>query len=90
MSVQSLRAAIAERAREIRVPALVAAGIIAHKRHWRDCPCSWCDKKREATIVIGSHVPRLWRGRYVEDMRESWREEKRREYRKQLERLEQE
>lgn len=89
MSVESLRAAIQERAQDLLPPLLVAAGIQVHKKDWRNCPCSWCEKKREATVVIGSHVPRTWRGQYVEDIRDVWREEKRQQYRKAMRELEQ-
>lgn len=88
MSVQTLRAAIAERAREIRVPALMAAGVTAHKRNWRDCPCSWCVTKRRATVVIGSQVPRTYRGYYCEDIRDAWRDEQRQLFRGELKQLE--
>lgn len=88
MSVQSLRVAIDERARQIMIPALVAAGVVQHKKGWKECPCSWCDKKREATLVIGSHVPKFMSGNYVEDMRDAWRDDKRQQYRRCLARLE--
>ncbi len=89
MSVESLRQAINDRAREMLAPALVAAGVTAHKKGWRDCPCSWCAKKREATTVIGSHVP-SGRGRYISDegWRDAWRAEKRVQYRNHLNALE--
>ncbi len=90
MSVVTLRQAIDNRAREIIAPALVAAGVMHHKKGWRNCPCSWCEKKREATLVIGSHVPKFVSGHYVEDMRDAWRDDKRRQYRKQLNILENE
>lgn len=89
MSVETLRAAIQERAHQLRGERLLAVGLTAHKRHWRDCPCSWCSKKREATVVIGSHVPRVYRGFYVEDIRDAWREEQRVKYRAKLSELEQ-
>lgn len=90
MTVETLRVAIAERAHELLIPRLMAAGVTHHKKGWRDCPCAWCDKKREATVVIGSHVPHFIRGHYVEDIRHIWREDKRREYRKAMAALEQE
>lgn len=88
MSVVTLRAAIAERAVSLRVAALVSVGVTHHKKSWRECPCSWCEKKREATVVIGGHVPGIWRGQYVEDLRHIWREDKRKEYRAALKKLE--
>jgi len=88
VSVQTLRQAIDERAKEILAPALIAVGVEAHKKNWRDCPCSWCAKKREATTVIGSHVPRFMSGRYVEDLRDAWRDDKRVKFRKELSALE--
>lgn len=43
----------------------------------------------EATVVIGSHVPRIpYRGVYCEDLRDVWRDKKRQEYRKRLSFLE--
>jgi hypothetical protein len=88
VSVETLRAAISERAAELRVDALMSVGVVHHKKSWRQCPCSWCDKKREATVVIGSHVPRVWRGQYVDDIRDVWREEMRQKYRAAMSRLE--
>ena len=88
MSVASLRQAISDRAQEILAPALLEAGITSHKKNWRKCPCSWCAKKREATVVIGTHVPH-YGGYYVSDMRHIWREERRQKYRKRLSALEQ-
>ena len=94
MSVQSLRSAIAFRARELRIPALLAAGMVAHKRHWQTCECSWCAKKREATASIANmaHIPayRFRRGHLVEDMREAYRDELRCDFRQQLRALEKE
>lgn len=93
MSVTTLRAAIAERAQDLRVAALVSVGVSHHSRRkggWRKCPCSWCEKKREATAVIGSHVPRNLVGRYVEDMRHIWREDMRVKYRAAMKLLEKE
>ena len=54
MSVESLREAIALRARELRVPALMQSGVTAHKRGWLTCDCSWCARKRRATAEIGT------------------------------------
>ncbi len=91
MTVETLRAAISERAQDLRVAALLSVGVSHHARRkggWRQCPCSWCEKKREATVVIGSHVPRIWRGAYVEDIRYVWREEMRVKYRAALKQLE--
>lgn len=88
MTVATLRAAIQERAQDLRVAALVSVGVVAHKKGWKNCPCSWCEKKREATVVIGSHVPRVWRGHYVEDMRDAWRDEMRVKYRAAMKQLE--
>lgn len=90
MSVMTLRAAIAERAQDLRVAALVSVGVVHHKKGWKDCPCSWCEKKREATLVIGSHVPHIWRqpGQYVDDLRHIWREEMRVKYRAAMKQLE--
>lgn len=88
MSVDTLRSAIQTRANELLGSALVSVGVVHHKKEWRDCPCSWCEKKREATVVIGSHVPRVYKGRYVEDIRHIWREDMRAKYRKALKQLE--
>lgn len=90
MSVETLRAAIAERARELLPEALVRSGVNLHKTGWKDCDCSWCTKKREATAVIGTHVPRFI-GVYTDgqQLREDWRKEKRQHYREELNRLEQ-
>lgn len=91
MTVATLRDAIAVRAQDLRIAALVSAGIAHHSRrkgNWRQCPCSWCEKKREATLVIGSHVPHIHRGLYVEDILHIWREEQRVKYRAALARLE--
>lgn len=91
MTVETLRQAIADRAASKRIGALVAAGISHHSRRkgeWRNCPCSWCEKKREATRVIGNQMPKIWSGRYVEDMRDAWRDDKRQKYRKALKELE--
>lgn len=88
MSVASLRQAISDRARDLLVPALLEAGVVAHKKNWRTCPCSWCAKKREATVVIGTHVPRMWGEQDAREMRNVWREERRQSYRKQLSALE--
>lgn len=91
MSVATLRAAIDDRAQDLRTAALLSVGVVRHSRRkggWRQCPCSWCEKKREATAVIGSHVPRIWRGAYVEDIRGVWREEMRVKYRAALKQLE--
>lgn len=90
MSVTTLRAAIAERAQDLRVAALVSVGVVHHKKSWRNCPCSWCEKKREATTVIGSHAPLNLVGRYVEDMRHIWREDMRIKYRAAMKQLEKE
>lgn len=94
MSVETLRSAIQTRARELRVPALMAAGIVAHKRHWRECDCTWCAKKREATSKIANlaHIPsyRFRRGHFVEDMRAAYRDEMRADFRQQLRALENE
>jgi hypothetical protein len=54
MSVDTLRAAIAERAQELRVAALLSSGVEHHKRGWRGCNCSWCATKRRATHFIGT------------------------------------
>lgn len=88
MSVQTLRQAISRRASELLAPLLIEKGVERHKKEWRSCPCSWCRKKREATLVIGSHVPRYMSGIYVEDLRDAWRDDKRQVYRKQLKELE--
>lgn len=90
MSVTTLRAAISERAQDLRVAALVSVGVVHHKRGWRDCPCSWCEKKREATSVIGSRVPHVWRERgiFVEDIQHIWREDMRIKYRAAMKQLE--
>lgn len=88
MTVEALRSAIASRASELLAPKLLAAGITHHKKGWRECPCSWCEKKREATLVIGSHVPRAYRGCYVEDMADAWRAEQRVKFRQQMKDLE--
>lgn len=87
MSVDSLRQQISERAAELRGPLLVEAGVVAHKRGWKECPCSWCATKREATIVIGTHVPR-YKHAYAHSWKEDWREKKRIDYRKRLKALE--
>lgn len=90
MTVDTLRAAINERAQDLRAAALLSVGVSHHKKGWRDCPCSWCKKKREATVVIGSHVPAIWKesGQYVDDLRHIWREEMRVKYRAALKQLE--
>ena len=90
MSVETLRAAISKRAQDLRTAALVSVGITYHKKTWRDCPCSWCAKKREATRVIGFEVPPLFRqsGQYVDDVRHIWREDMRKKYRQALKQLE--
>jgi hypothetical protein len=90
VSVATLRAAIAERAQDLRVAALVSVGVVRHKKGWRDCPCSWCEKKREATFVIGSHVPhaRCERGTFVKGIRHIWREDMRVKYRAAMKQLE--
>ena len=69
-------------------PFLVSAATCSHKKNWRECPCSWCDKKREATLVIGSHVPRFMRGAYIDDVKHIWREDMRKKYRAYLKELE--
>lgn len=88
MSVASLKDAIARRSFEMLPPLLVREGTAQHKRGWRDCPCSWCAMKREATVVIGSHVPRYMTGVYIDDIRHIWREDKRTEYRAKMKELE--
>lgn len=88
MSVETLRAAIKERAQDLRVAALLSVGVVHHKKGWKDCPCQWCAKKREATVVIGSRAPHSYRGSYVEDIREAWREDMRKKYRAALKQLE--
>jgi hypothetical protein len=92
MSVETLRSAIASRAAELLPVALERAGVQAHKRGWRKCPCSWCATKREATVVIGSPTPRYQNGVYVSSqaLRDIWREDKRREYRTKLQMKEKE
>lgn len=89
MSVDSLREAINERAKQLVPTVLTDLGVTLHKKGWRDCPCSWCATKREATLVIGSHAPR-YRGIFVEDLREVWREDQRLKYRRRLAGLERE
>lgn len=90
MSVETLRVSIAQRAADLLPAALERVGIANHKRGWKDCDCSWCETKREATAVIGSHVPHFI-GVYTDGsgFREGWRDEKRRQFREQLKRLEQ-
>jgi hypothetical protein len=89
MTITTLRAAIAGRAQDLRVAALVSVGVVHHKKGWRNCPCSWCEKKREATLVIGS-VPGEWRqsGQYVDDLRHIWRDDMRVKYRAAMAQLE--
>lgn len=93
MTVETLRVAIQRRAQDLRIAALVSVGIAHHSRRkgdWRHCPCSWCEKKREATAVIGT-VPQAWRwGRWVSDIRHSWRDEQRTKYRAALKQLREE
>lgn len=96
MSVQTLRAAIAVRARELRVPVLLSTGVTMHKRgsSWRECDCSWCATKRKATVDIANlaHVPahRLVANNYISDrsLRAAYRDELRAGYRQTLRRLE--
>ena len=96
MSVQTLREAIAIRARELRVPALLSTGVAMHKRGgtWKTCDCSWCDTKRKATVDIGNlaHVPahRLVSNNYISahSLRKAYRDELRASYRQTLRRLE--
>lgn len=96
MSVETLRDAIAVRARELRVPALLSTGVTMHKRGktWRECDCSWCATKRKATLVIGNlaHVPahRLVANNYISarSLRAAYRDELRAGYRQTLRRLE--
>lgn len=87
MGVASLRQAIRERAAEMLPEILISQEVTLHKKGWKDCECSWCATKREATLVIGSHAPR-YRGVFVEDLRDVWREEQRRKYRRRLADLE--
>lgn len=94
MSVETLREAIALRARELRVPALLAAGVTAHKRHWKTCECTWCARKRRATAEIGNlaSVPahRLVSNQYTSarSLRAAYRDELRAAARQSLRRLE--
>ena len=100
MSVETLRAAILNRAQELRIAVLVSVGVTHHKKGWRNCPCSWCSKKREATFVIGRCVPPSacaeehphhfynYREVYIEDTRDARRDENRQKYRKLLQELE--
>lgn len=90
MGVVSLRQAIADRASEMVPAILVSTGVVRHKKGWKDCECSWCLTKREATVVIGSHCPRYANVPYVSEWKEDWRERKRIEYRQRLRTLEQE
>lgn len=87
MSLRTLEADIQTRAAELLGDRLIALSMQEHKRGWRGCPCSWCAKKREATVVIGSHAPAR-PGYYVGDLRDAWREEKRQQYRAALRALE--
>lgn len=96
MSVETLRAAIAIRARELRVPALMSAGVVVHKRtQWQTCPCTWCTRKRRATAEIGNlaGVPahRLVSNQYTSgsSLRAAYRDELRAAARQSLRRLEQ-
>ena len=94
MSVESLREAIALRARELRVPALMAAGVTSHKRLWQTCECSWCARKRRATAEIATlaSVPahRLVSNQYTStrSLRAAYRDELRAAARQSLRRLE--
>lgn len=94
MGVESLREAIALRARELRVPALMQSGVTAHKRGWLTCPCSWCARKRRATAEIGNlaGVPahRLVSNQYTSggSLRAAYRDELRAAARQSLRRLE--
>lgn len=94
MSVQTLRDVIATRARELRIPHLLDAGVVAHKRGWKTCDCSWCATKRKATADIANlaHVPahRLVSNNYISarSLRAAYRDELRASYRQTLRRLE--
>ena len=86
MSASTIREQISQAADKLLPAALHEAGISFHTRKkgdWRNCPCEWCSTKREATVVIASHWPKV-RGHYVEDLRDGWREMRRREYRQKL------
>lgn len=65
MSVETLRQAIAERTKQLLASRLEAVGLVYHKKHWRDCPCSWCETKREATVVVG-HTRGHYESNYVD------------------------
>lgn len=58
------------------VPLLLEKGIEAHKKHWRDCSCSWCQLKQEATARIGcaAHVPHHERPYYRRTLLARYRE----------------
>lgn len=84
MTVAALQARIAQEATDRLLPALLERAALQHRKGWRDCDCTWCKLKQEATLVIGSHVPRVWRGFYVEDIRDAWRDEQRVKYRRRL------
>jgi hypothetical protein len=54
MTVANLRARIEREASASLLPVLLDRAAEAHRNHWRDCDCSWCQLKQQATVRIGN------------------------------------
>jgi hypothetical protein len=89
MTVESLRAAISERAFEMLGSSILSAGVERHKKDWRTCSCSWCQEKQDATYVIASKRPLIYcGGPSGKDDRKEYRDFLRFKYREKLKQLE--
>lgn len=56
ISLDGVRAKVEQGVQEIIVPLLISKGIQTHKKHWRQCDCTWCSKKRQVTAGIAGVI----------------------------------
>ena len=54
MTLARLSVQIGEAATARLVPVLLERAEYAHRGNWRECDCSWCALKRQATERIGA------------------------------------
>lgn len=80
MTVDVIRQRVQARLEAGLLPALLARQNRAHKKtDWRECDCSFCVVKREASTTLGlSRIRRLEQQGFEHPLREQMREERER------------
>jgi hypothetical protein len=75
-NLANLKSKVNARVAEKLVPVLFERAVRVHeKRAWRDCPCDWCQRKREwhSRLQFAPHSPPSIHALNARDRRALWR-----------------